>query len=105
MIASSVFEVEEAPQGWVRLVVVGELDISTAVSFRRRLGALRATNTDVWVDLSQLEFIDGAGVHALRDAIAQSQEGDWRLEVAPNIPVQARRVLDLISAAGLPAGI
>lgn len=106
MVASSAFEIQEARRpGWARLLVTGELDASTALTFRRRLRALRATNTHVCVDLSQLEFIDCAGAHALTDAITQSQEGDWRVEVAPNVSVQARRFFDLITAAGLSAGI
>jgi anti-anti-sigma factor len=106
MTGSSVFETQEAPRrGWVRLLVTGELDASTALTFRRRLRALRAANTHVSIDLSQVEFIDCAGAHALSDAITQSQEGDWCVEVAPNASVQARRFFDLIPAAEPPAGI
>jgi anti-anti-sigma regulatory factor len=53
------------------------------------------------VDLSQLEFIDSAGAHALKDAIGQSQEGHWRVEVAPSMSDQARRFFDLMTAAGV----
>jgi anti-anti-sigma factor len=97
------FEVEVAGrQGWARLLVTGELDVATALTFRRRLRALKAKNTHVCVDLSQLEFIDSAGAHALNDAITQSQEGDWRVEVAPSMSVQAKRFFDLMTAAGVP---
>lgn len=97
------FEIEEAGrQRWARLLVTGELDVATALTFRRRLRALKATNTHVCVDLSQLEFIDCAGAHALNDAITQSQEGDWRVEVAPSMSDQAKRFFDLMTAAGVP---
>lgn len=106
MVGTPAFEIREAPQaGWARLMVSGELDLSTALTFRRRLRALKATNTHVCVDLSQLEFIDCAGAHALADAVTQSEEGNWRVEVAPNISPQARRFFDVITIAGLPAGI
>jgi anti-anti-sigma factor len=104
--ASSVFEIQEARRpGWVRLLATGELDASTALTFRRRLRALKTANTHVYVDLSQLEFIDCAGALALRDAITQAEEGHWDVEVAPNMSAQARRFFDLIKAAELPAGI
>ncbi|MGE5617592.1 MAG: STAS domain-containing protein [Candidatus Woesearchaeota archaeon] len=103
---SSPFEIQESRRpGWARLQVIGELDASTALTFRRRLRTLRAANTHVYVDLSQLEFIDCTGAHALNDAITQAEEGDWQVEVAPDMSVQARRFFDLITATGLPAGI
>jgi anti-anti-sigma regulatory factor len=54
------------------------------------------------VDLSQLEFIDCAGARALNDAIVQSREGEWRVEVAPSMSDQAKRFFDLMTAAGVP---
>lgn len=106
MTGSSIFEIrDERRRGWARLVVSGELDISTALTFRRRIRALKAANTHVCVDLSQLEFIDCAGARALDDAIVQGEEGQWHVEVDPNMSIQARRFFDLITATGLPAGI
>ncbi len=102
MPTSSTFEIREAQRrGWVRLCVTGELDVSTALTFRRRLRALKAANTHVSVDLSELEFIDCAGAHALSDAIADSRRGSWQLEVEPNLSGQARHFFALATAAGL----
>jgi anti-anti-sigma factor len=104
MTRSSTFEVEEAPRpGWARLVVSGELDLSTALTFRRRLRALKAENRHVSVDLSRVEFIDCAGAHALNDAVADARQGSWRVEVAPAMSDQARRLFDLLTAAGVAA--
>src|SRR5215469_11510998 len=94
MTATTAFEVQEAPRrGWARLIVGGELDVSTAFAFRHRLRALKAAETDVCVDLSQVEFIDCAGVHALNDVLTESREGIWRVEVAPELSVHVRRFL------------
>ena len=82
-------------------MVTGELDVSTALTFRRRLRALRATNTHVCVDLSQLEFIDCAGAHALNDAMKRSEDEDWCVEVAPGMSEQAKRFFDLMTVAGV----
>jgi anti-anti-sigma factor len=86
--------------GWARLAVIGELDISTALRFRRRLRAVRAANTPVHLDLSEVEFMDSAGARAVLDAVAASRESTWRVEVEPPLSPQARRCLDLLAAAG-----
>ncbi|MGE5617591.1 MAG: STAS domain-containing protein [Candidatus Woesearchaeota archaeon] len=104
MTDTSAFEIEESPRrNWARLVCSGELDASTALTFRRRLRTLRAANTHVYIDLSQLEFIDCAGARALSDALAEARRGSWRVEVAPGMSDQASRLFDLLMAAGVPA--
>jgi anti-anti-sigma factor len=101
MTASSAFKIQQTEQaGWARLSILGELDLMTADAFRRRLRALKATNTNVSVDLSHLDFIDSAGIHALDDAIADTRGCTWRVEIEPRVSDKARRVLDLIKAAG-----
>lgn len=98
----SLFQIQESPRrGWARLRITGELDVSTALTFRRRLRALRAANTSVYLDLSQLEFIDIAGARAVLDAVAASREGMWCVQVEPRVSDQARRFFDLMNAAGL----
>lgn len=97
MTGGSTFEIQEAQRhGWARLVVSGELDVSTALTFRRMLRALRASNVNVYVDLSQLEFMDITGARAVNDVIAASRHGSWCVEVAPNMSVQASRLFALI---------
>ncbi len=91
---------ETSCRGWARLAVTGELEISTALSLRRRLRALRAANTPVCLDLSQVEFMDSVGARAVLDALASSRESTWRLEVEPPLRRQAKRCLDLTKARG-----
>jgi anti-anti-sigma factor len=101
MAGSSAFEIQEGPhRGWARLLVTGELDMSTALTFRRRVRALKADHTHVCIDLSQLEFIDSAGARALEDVLADSRYGSWRVEIAANMSCQATRFFDPITAAG-----
>lgn len=101
-IAGDSVQVEQTSrQGWARLAVTGELDMSTALTFRRRLRALRAANTPVCLDLSGVEFIDSAGAYAVLDAVAASRQGPWHVRVEPQMSGQARRYFDLLSAAGL----
>jgi anti-anti-sigma factor len=99
--ARSEFEIGETlARGWARVSVNGELDISTALTFRRRLRALEAANTNVSVNLSHVEFIDCAGARAVIDAVAQSCRSSWCVLVEPNMPYQPRRLFDLLKAAG-----
>ena len=106
MSGTPTFRIEQTSRpGWARLAVNGELDISTALTFRRRLRALRAANTPVSLDLSEVEFIDSAGARAVLDAVAASRKSPWRVEIEPAISEQARRYFDLMRAAGLPADL
>lgn len=98
----SLFHIQQTSRfGWARLAVTGELDVATALTFRRRLRGLKASNTPVYLDLSQVEFIDGAGAHAVLDVIAAARQGTWRVKVEPHMSVQARRYFDLLKAAGV----
>lgn len=97
----SIIQIQETSRrGWARLAVTGELDISTAVMFRRRLRAVRATNTPVYLDLSRVEFMDSVGARAVLDAVAASHESSWCVEVAPPLSHQPKRCFDLMKAAG-----
>ena len=78
------------------MAVTGELDLSTALTFRRRLRAVRAANTPVYLDLSRVEFMDSAGARAVLDAIAASRGSSWSMEVSPPLSPQPRRCLDLM---------
>ena len=104
MTRTAAWEIEKASRrGWARLIVSGDLDLSTALTFRRQVRALKAAATGVCLDLSQLQFIDCAGLHALNDVLAESRQGGWSVEIAPGVSVQARRFLDLLAAAGVPS--
>ena len=75
--------------------VGGELDAFGAQSFRERVGLLRSADRVV-VDLSELAFIDSAGLHALF-AVARGAKdvgASVAFVVPPASPV--RRVIELV---------
>jgi anti-sigma B factor antagonist len=75
--------------------VGGELDAFGAQSFRERVGLLRRAERVV-VDLSELAFIDSAGLHALF-AVARGAKdvgAGVAFVVPPESPV--RRVIELV---------
>ena len=48
-----------------RLTLLGDLDLTTADTFRSRLAELKPSGRPVRLDLSQLAFIDSSGIEAL----------------------------------------
>lgn len=49
--------------------VAGELDMASAPALRRAVeGALDMSANELWIDFSELEFLDSSGVHVLLDA-------------------------------------
>ena len=75
--------------------VTGEVDVFAAPLLRRAIDeALAAGGLELWIDLSETEFMDSSGLHAIADAHMRTQELERRLTViCPPGPV--RRVLDV----------
>jgi anti-sigma B factor antagonist len=69
------FEVSEAREGdRIVLAVSGEIDMATADQLRDALLRAAESRIDVWVDLSEVEFMDSTGLNAL--VIAHRAMGD-----------------------------
>jgi anti-sigma B factor antagonist len=81
----------------VRLVVHGAIDVHTAPNLRRAVSAAARATGDVVVDLSQLEFIDSTGLHALVCAYHDAARDGWRLRIvaAPDGVQRVFRMTDL----------
>ena len=77
------------------VAVSGEVDVHAAPSFRRAIDeALSTGGAELWIDLSETDFLDSSGLHALVDADARVVELKRRLTViCPPGPV--RRVIDV----------
>jgi len=68
---------------------VGELDAYTVVSFREALGEL-ATRPRVVIDLSEVPFMDSAGLGALIGGIRRAREHGGEVAVACSRPTLTR---------------
>lgn len=89
------FNVEKSVEaGAVRIVVSGELDLSTAASFEALLVSTKDQHLRASLDLSALEFVDATGLRALEHALEISQRCGW-LQLDPHMQPQVRRVLQL----------
>jgi anti-anti-sigma factor len=78
--------------GAVRLAVSGELDLASSVVLEAYMTQLETEHAYVRLDLSAVEFIDVAGIHALERIVARA---DGWLRIEPELQSQARRILNL----------
>ena len=89
--------------GVVRVVVRGELDLSTAPELDAALVAPEIAGTPVRLDLSEMGFMDSSGLAVLIGARRRAQEEGLDLTVSgPNEHV--RRLLDLTGTASYILG-
>jgi anti-sigma B factor antagonist len=83
------------------LAISGEIDIATADAFRAAIEQIIAADAlDVWVDLSDVGFIDSRGVRALIDARGAASARHKRFVViCPPGPVY--RVMEITGVAAV----
>jgi anti-anti-sigma factor len=62
-----------------QLCVSGELDLAAVPELRARIRAAAATGGGAVVDLSDVEFIDVAGLSALTALAREASRGHWQL--------------------------
>lgn len=90
------FEIHERREdGRIRVKLTGQLDLATAHLLEGRLRELHAQQLAVRLDLSELEFMDSAGLHVLIHATDPREDG-WRLELEPDVSPQVRRLFQLV---------
>lgn len=95
--AGAEFQIENGvdPDGFVRVRVLGELDVAVADELTRVLDKLRHDDAKVRLDLSELGFIDSSGLRALITARRHAANDGWAFEVDRNLSEPARRLFEL----------
>lgn len=84
---------------YVRLVPVGELDLSTVPLVEREARALVASGfTRLVLDLREIRYMDSSGLHLLLRLQAESSTDDFRFEVI-NGSAQVRRLFEITDMA------
>src|SRR5947199_7586952 len=86
---------ETSSDDLLRLTLTGELDVASAPQLASRLARLRETKSPVRLNLSRLEFIDGAGIHLLIRTVGEARIKGWRFQIEPDVGPQAMRLLRL----------
>jgi anti-anti-sigma factor len=95
--ADNYFDIKQRQDqgGYLRLVLVGELDLASVPKFTTALRQLKMESEHVRLDLSQLEFIDSTGVNALVVGLRDARVDGWDLDVHPRLSSQVERVISL----------
>jgi len=81
--------------------VVGELDLATVAQWEARVEHAAASVRAVVLDLSELEFVDSAGVHSLFRMLAALDARSKQLLIVAPRGGSVRRVLDMLDLATL----
>lgn len=77
------FEVRQShdPDGALRVTLIGELDLAVKDHLRTSLRRLTTSHRQLRLDLSQLQFIDCAGVDGILRAVTEARGSRCALEV------------------------
>lgn len=99
-IADGALLVRVADETQTRCVVylAGELDLANAATAESELDAAMATDADVVVDLSKLEFIDSTGISLLVRAMRRNSDAA-KLSFVPSEFLAVSKVLELTGVA------
>jgi anti-sigma B factor antagonist len=81
--------------------VVGELDLSTVAHWEATVGRAARSATTVILDVSRVEFLDSAGVHALFRMLTTLQNQRKRLVIVAPQQGRVRRLLEILDLPSL----
>lgn len=86
--------------GVARVRVGGELDLASRIALTSYLEGLDGQHDRILLDLSELEFMDAAGLHALEE-IVRAKRPHIQIEVLRQMQPQVSRVLKIAGATDL----
>lgn len=90
------FEIHEGnADGCLRLSLTGELDLASAPRLEDRLAPLRARNSPVRLDLSNVQFIDSTGIQLLIRTVGDARIKRWSFQIEPDVTPQVMRLFRL----------
>jgi len=87
---------EPMRDGWVRVRVEGELALSSSSTLERAVEAELRANSHVLLDLSQIEFIDSAGLRAMTALVRMAKASGRQLRLSSDLPAHARRLMEIV---------
>jgi anti-sigma B factor antagonist len=80
----------------IQVAVTGELDLVSASELEETLKRELAADNDVLLDLSQMDFIDSTGLHAIVEAVRTAKSVDRKLKLSAELPGHARRLMEIV---------
>jgi anti-sigma B factor antagonist len=92
------FAVIVAPLGnhEVRVSVEGELDLVSAAELEENLRRELLAGNDVLLDLSEMDFIDSTGLHAIVESVRTAKAVGRKLKLSADLPQHARRLMEIV---------
>src|SRR5207237_30562 len=80
----------------VQVLVHGELDLVTASELDWVLRRELLAGNDVLLDLSEIDFIDSTGLHAIVESVRTAKAGGRKLKLSADLPSHARRLMEIV---------
>ena len=81
--------------------VVGELDLSTVAHWEATVGRAARSASTVILDVTRVEFLDSAGVHALFRMLTTLENQHKRLVIVAPQKGRVRRLLEILDVPSL----
>jgi anti-sigma B factor antagonist len=87
---------EPMRDGWVRVRVEGELALASSSTLERTVEAELRAHSHVLLDLSQIEFIDSAGLRAMTALVRMAKASGCKLRLSTDLPAHVRRLMEIV---------
>ena len=87
---------EPMQDGWVRVRVEGELALDSSSTLERAVEAELRANSHVLLDLSQIDFIDSAGLRAMTALVRTAKLSGRKLRLNTDLPAHVRRLMEIV---------
>lgn len=84
------------PDGWVRIVVEGELAIISADALELAVERELLAHRHVLLDLSRIDFIDSTGLRAMTTLVRTAKASGRKLRLSSELPPHARRLMEIV---------
>ena len=80
----------------IEVAVTGELDLVSASQLQETLKRELLADNDVLLDLSDMDFIDSTGLHAIVESVRMAKSVGRKLKLSAELPAHARRLMEIV---------
>ena len=88
--------VEPMADGWIRVMVEGELALGSASNLERAVERELLAGRNVLLDFSQIAFIDSFGLRAMTGLVRTARGSACELKLGSDVPAHARRLMEIV---------
>jgi anti-sigma B factor antagonist len=88
--------VEHMRDGWIRVLIEGELALTSSEELERAVVPALLARSHVLLDLSQIDFIDSAGLRAMTALVRVARANGCELRLSSDLPDHARRLMEIV---------